>query len=818
MNTFLQDLRYGARMLAKSPGFTAITVLILALGIGANTAIFSVVNAVLLRPLAFNQADRLVAISGMDTRLNAKSHENRFSVSYPDFEDWRAQNQVFEKMAVYESNNFTFTNGREAVHVQGAVVSADLFPLLRAQPALGRIFLTKEDEPGNRVALLSHAIWQSRFGGDPSVLGRTVTLDAHDYEIVGVMPPAFQFPVQNEPVEIWTTIAIERNTEGGQPVTAQRGNHFLQAVARLKPGVSIEQAQANLDTISAALTKAHPDSNAHSGVAATPLLNDIVGNVQPALLILFGAAVCVLLVACVNVANLLIARSMKREREISIRAALGAGRGRIVRQLLTESVLLATLGGIAGMLLAIWGVESLASLLPANFPRINQLAPDGRVLGFTIAVSILIGCLAGIMPAWRASQPNLSASLNDAGRGSTEGARSLSLRSALVVVEIVLALVLLTAGGLLVQSFLRLQQVKPGFDPHNILTAKLLLPDAAYPKPIQAAAFYQKLLARVSTLPGVRSASGVWPMPLSGSEITLDFQIEERPVPEGQRPQTHFCVVALDYFRTMRIPLLKGRDFIPRDDTNSAAVAIVTESFAREFFPGQDVIGKRITPAGSVDPNPAPVREIVGVVADMKFLGLRSAAKPEVYVPHPQFAIGGLSVIARTENDPMTLLPALRSAVGEFDKDVPVYNPKTMEQYLASSVAQPRLNAMLVGLFSAVALVLSAAGIYGVMSYSVTQRTQEIGIRLALGAQRRDVLRLIVGQGVKLIAIGVIVGLIVAFLATRLLAGLLYGVETTDLPTITGVALLLALVAVLACWLPARRASALDPMIALREG
>ena len=561
--------------------------LILALGIGANTAIFSVVNAVLLRPLAFNQADQLVAINGTDTRLNTKSRENRFSVSYPDFEDWRAQNQVFEKMAVYESSNFTFTNGREAVHVQGAVVSADLFPLLRAQPALGRTFLAKEDEPGNRVVLLSHALWQRRFGGDPGVLGQTIALDGHSYEIVGVMPPAFQFPVQNDPVDIWTTIAVERNTEGGEPVTAQRSNHFLQAIARLKSGVSIEQAQANLDTIAAGLTAAHPDSNAHSGVAATPLLNDIVGNIQPALLTLFGAAGCVLLVACVNVANLLIARSMKREREISIRAALGAGRGRIVRQLLTESILLAALGGIAGLLLAVWGVESLAALLPTNFPRVNQLAPDGRVLGFTIAVSILIGCLAGIMPAWRASQPNLSASLNDAGRGSTEGARGLNLRSALVVVEIVLALVLLTAGGLLVQSFLRLQQVKPGFDPHNLLTARVILPDAAYPKPIQAAAFYRKLLERVSTLPGVSSASGAMPMPLSGGEIVLDFQIEERPAPQGQSPQTHFCIVALDYFHTMRIPLLKGRDFTARDDTNAPAVAIVTESFAREFFPGR---------------------------------------------------------------------------------------------------------------------------------------------------------------------------------------------------------------------------------------
>jgi putative ABC transport system permease protein len=818
MNTFLQDLRYGVRMLAKSPGFTAITVLILALGIGANTAIFSVVNAVLLRPLAFDQADQLVAINGTNTRLNTKSRENRFSVSYPDFEDWRAQNQVFDKMAVYESSNFTFTNGREATHVLGAVVSADLFPLLRARPALGRTFLAKEDEPGNRVVLLSHALWQRSFGGDPTVLGRTIKLDAHDYEVVGVMPPAFQFPVQNDPVDIWTTIGVERNTEGGEPATAQRSNHFLQAIARLKPGVSLEQAQANLDTIAAALTRAHPDSNAHSGVAATPLLNDLVDNVQPALLILFGAAGCVLLVACLNVANLLIARSMTREREISIRAALGAGRGRIVRQLLTESVVLAAIGGGAGLLLAIWGVESLASFLPANFPRVTQLAPDGRVLAFAFAVSILIGCLAGIMPAWRASQPNLSMSLNDAGRGSTEGTRGLNLRSALVVVEIVLALVLLTAGGLLVQSFLRLQQVKPGFDPHNLLTARVLLPDAAYPKPIQAAAFYQKLLARVSTLPGVRSASAAMPMPLSGNEIVLDFQIEERPVPQGQSPQTHFCIVALDYFRTMRIPLLKGRDFTERDDTNAPAVAIVTESFAREFFPGQNAIGKRITPAGSPDPNPPPVREIVGIVADMKFRGLRSPATPEVYVPHAQFAIGRLGVIARTENEPLSLLPALRSAVAEFDKDVPVYNPKTMEQYLASSVAQPRLNAMLVGLFSAVALVLSAAGIYGVMSYSVTQRTQEIGIRLALGAQRHDVLRLIVGQGVKLIALGVAVGLIAAFLATRLLAGLLYGVETTDLPTMTGVALLLALVAALACWLPARRASALDPMIALREG
>jgi putative ABC transport system permease protein len=810
-------LRYAFRMLLKQPAFTAIAVFTLALGIGANTAIFSVVNAVLLRPLPFEQPEQLVRLGSCDTRLgNTKDID---SLSYPNFEDWRAQNKVFSHIAVYAANSLTLTTGREALHVQAVAASADLFALLGVQPRLGRTFLAREDEAGTRVAILSHDFWQRRFGGDPSVLDRPIILDGASYQVVGVMPPGFQYPIQETPTELWTSIApFRQQQEGEKAMTEQRGNEFLNGIARLKPGVTLAQAQSAVDTIAAGLAREYPDSDAHSGGVVISLLSAVVGPVRPALLMLLATAGCVLLVACVNVANLLVARSIVRQKEISIRAALGAGRRDIILQLLTESALLGIFGGLVGLLIAVWGIDSLAFLLPSNLPRASQISPDARVLAFTICISLGVGCLAGLMPAWRASHPNLVSALNESGRGSSESGHGLRVRGVLVVIEIMLALVLLCGAGLLGQSFLRLREVNPGFDPHGVMSVRIALPDAGYAKPAQAADFYKRLIERVSALPGVTSASSSWWLPLSGSEIAFDVQDEEHPLPESQRPSSQANVVTPEYFKTLHIPLLRGRSFTERDTAAAPLVVVVTESFARKFFPGQDPIGKRITPGGTVGPGKPPVREVVGVVGDAKFITLKADPKPLVYMPLQQFGVQGMSLLVRTSNDPAAILPALRASISELDPNVPLYRPRSLDDYLQLSVAQPRFNALLVGLFSTVALLLAAAGIFGVMSYSVTQRTQEIGIRLALGAQRFDVLRLIVGQGMRLVAIGLASGLLATFALTRLLGGLIYGIGATDLATLVGVSIILGLVAFLACWLPARRASGIDPMVALREG
>jgi putative ABC transport system permease protein len=543
----------------------------------------------------------------------------------------------------------------------------------------------------------------------------------------------------------------------------------------------------------------------------------MIGGTRSALFMLCAMSGCVLLVACINVANLLLARSLSRNKEISIRAALGAGRWHIIKQLLSESILLGALGGFVGLLIAIWSIDSLKSLLPASIPRIDEVSPDVRVLGFTALVSLGIGIFAGLLPAWRASHTNLAGSLNESSRGSSEGARGHRIRSALVVVEIVLALVLLASAGLLAESFVRLQNVRPGFDPVNVMTARVALPDANYRKPQQTAEFYKKLVARVSTLPGVNAAAAAWWVPLSGSEITFNFDVEERPLPKGQQPLAQVNAVTADYFNTMRVPLLRGRAFTDRDDKTAPLVAIVSESFAKKFFPAEDPIGKRITPNGSVDPGDPPVREIVGVVADMHLISLRLSPKPQIYLPEQQFAIQGMSIFVRTQIDPQSLTAALRQAVSEIDKDIPIYRPRLLSDYRSQSIAQPRLNATLVGLFAAIALLLAAAGIFGVMSYSVTQRTQEIGIRLALGAQRRDVLGLIIGQGMRLVALGLGFGFVGVLASSRLLQSLLFGVDATNLPVMFGVGIVLAGVAFVACWLPALRASQVDPVTALRN-
>ena len=814
----MRDFRNSLRTLLKQPLFSGIVILTFALGIGANTAVFSVINAVMLRPLPFRAPNDLVSIALYDMKEGIEPPTDSSAVSYPDFVDWRAQNHVFESMAVYVNRSLTLTDGAAATHLQGEAVSAALFPLLGVQPIIGRAFLADEDEPGHRVAMLSYGLWQRQFGGDTGVVGKSITLGGEKFQVVGVMPARFSFPIGDFPPEIWTTLSILRATrDGSRPMTEERGNDFLKCIARLKPNMPIQQAQANMDTITAALRKQYPDSDANLGMKLWPLITAMVADAHPALVMLCAMAGCVLLVGCVNVANLLLARSLSRQRELSIRAALGAGRWQIVKQLLIESALLGAGGGLAGLLFATWGLDALKALLPPRIPRINEISPDIHVLVFTAFVSLLVGALAGLLPAWRASHPNLANSLNDTSRGSSESARGRRTRAVFVVVEIVLALVLLASGALLGESFLRLQQVRPGFDSASITTARVALPESTYPKPAQAAEFVRKLLANVTTLPGVNSAAAAWLIPLSGSEITFNFDVQERPLPKSEQPIAQVNVVTHDYFKTLRANVVRGRDFTPRDDASAPRVAIVSEGFVKQFFPGEDPIGKRITPNGSAEPGDPPVREIVGVVNDIHLISLRDAPKPQIYVPHEQFAIQSVMILVRSHDDPRFVGAALRDAVNEIDKDVPVYRVRPLSDYVSQSVAQPRLNALLVGLFALIALLLAAAGVFGVMSYSVTQRTQEIGIRFALGAQRGDVMRLIVSQGMRLVVIGVAFGFAGIFALTRLLQSLLFGIGATDLTTMLGVTIILGLIAFVACWLPAMRASQVDPIIALRN-
>src|SRR5882724_1407269 len=814
----MQNLRYALRVLGKQPLFTAIVVLTFALGIGANTAVFSVLNAVLLRPLPFHEPQNLVALGEYDTREKADPGTEIDSISYLDYVDFRDQSQVFDRVAVYTNQSVsTLTDGTEATHVQGESVSANLFALLGVQPMLGRTFLPNEDEPGNHVVILSHQLWQRRFGADRGIIGKTVTLDGKQFQVIGVMPPRFTFPISAISPELWIPMSILRQTQdGSQPMTEQRDNDFFFCIARLKPGVSIQQAQANIDTVTANWRRQYPDTKLFVGAKVVPEISAMIGSTHSALLMLCAMAGCVLLVACVNVANLLLARSLSRNREISIRAALGAGRWNIIRQLLTESILLGAFGGVAGLVIAIWGIDSLKAFLP-RIPRIEEISLDPRVLAFTALVSLGVGIFAGLLPAWRASHPNLAGSLNENSRGSTEGAAAGRTRAALVVVEIVLALVLLASAGLLVESFLRLQKVPSGFNSSNVTTARVALPETNYGKPEQAGEFYKKLLDRLSTFPGVQSVAAAWWIPLSGSEISFNFNTEEHPVAAGQQPVAQVNVVTPDYFQTVRVPIRQGRAFTDRDNRNAPPVAIVSEGFAKQYFPGEDPIGKRIVPNGSVDPGKPPVREIVGVVADMHLISLRIPPKPQIYVPHQQFAISTMSIFVRSQMSQSSLMTTLRGAIDEIDKNVPVFRVRTLPDYFSQSIAQPRLNAMLVGLFALIALLLAAAGIFGVMSYSVTQRTQEIGIRLALGAQRYDVLRLVVLQGMRFVGAGIVLGLIGAFICTRLLQSLLFGIGATDLRTMFAVTVILTAVAFIACLLPARRATLVDPVQALRS-
>jgi putative ABC transport system permease protein len=812
MNPLLQDIRFGLRMLLKSPSVSIVATIALALGIGANTAIFSVVNAVLLRPLPFPDSESLVAVfeTNLERGLQRGSH------SYPNFMDIHAQNTVFEHMSSYHGGDFIMTGRGEPARLQGSVVTADLFPLLGIQPILGRTFLPDEDKPTQtgRVVILSHALFQQRFGGDPSIINQRITLDGVSFTVIGVMPASFEFPIQNDPVELWTTIAGDAS--GSEPVTTQRGAHFLQVIARLKSGVTKEQAQAELTTIASRLEQQYPDTNTRRTLRIEPALTALVGDVRPALLILLGAVACVLLIACANVANLLLARATSRHKEMAIRSALGASRVRVIRQLLTESVLLSLLGGGIGLLLAVWWSDLLVALGKDDIPRAVHVGMDWRVLGFTLGVSLLTGLIFGLAPAFHSSKTELVESLKEGGRGTSEGGRRNRVRNVLVVVELAIAVILLVGAGLLMQSLWRLQKVNSGLQPENVLTFNVVLPEVKYNSDKQAQ-FFIDLKQRLESTPGVQSASAILPLPLSGDRFSISFEIEGRPLPPKDHPSADFFAAGVGYFKTMGIPILKGRDFEDRDKHGSTPVIIITDAFARQYFPNEDPIGKRIKPGiGTYEDEDNPMREVIGVVGDIRNRSLNTEPKPAYYVPQTQVPFSQLVAVVKTTGEPHSLVSAATKVVAAMDQDIPLFGVKSMPEYLSSSVAAPRFSTTLLAIFAAVALVLTIVGLYGVMSYSVAQRTNEIGIRLALGAQSRDVLLMIVKQGGMLILLGLAIGLVGAFALTRLIASLLFGVTAKDPITFGAVAVLLAIVALLACYVPALRATKVDPMDALR--
>ena len=816
----LNDIQYGLRQLIKNPAFTLIAALTLALGIGANTAIFSVVNALLLKPLPFPNPQELTAF-GM-TSKRVKDQTDLGSLSYPDFFDFRAQNRTLSSMAVFRVRPSAVTNAEGAASVLGVKASAEFFDVLEVKPIMGHTF-TQADEkagggPGGFKIIISNDFWKKQFGGEANVLGRTIELDRRKFTVIGVMPAGFQFPIQADPIDFYVTIAEDAaNPDGNKPATEERGSHSLDAIARLKPGVTIEQAQADLATIAANLEKQHPDTNSYFGVAFRPLREELIGDVRPALYVLFGAVLCVLLIANANVANLLLARASVRGKEIALRAAVGASRARIIRQLLTESLLLAGLGGLFGLLIAQWGTEALIRTVPQNIPRISNIQLDAAVLVFTLVVSLATGVIFGLVPAWHASNVDLNAALKTGTRTGTGGEHKHRLRNALVMAEVALALILLVCAGLLIQSFARLGRVSPGVQTERLLTARIQLPSVAYPKNENIIAFFDQFLPRIRALPGVESASTIVPLPLSGSNMVTSFDMEEHPLPDGQQNGAPVRIVATDYFKTMGIPVRRGRVFNEHDQMNSAPVVIVNERFANKFFAGQNVIGKRVKPGFSADDKGEKMREIVGVVGNVKHLSLKNDDSPEMYLPRTQIPFDIVSLVVRTRvSDPTALTSAIRKELAAMDSSIPLTSVRVFDEYISRALARPRFNALLLSIFAGTALLLTAIGIYGVLAYSVAQRTNEIGIRMALGAAQSNIFRLVVGQAMTLVAISLTIGLIGAIGATRLLTSLLFGVGAWDPITFASIVVLISFVAFLAAWLPARRASRVDPVIALR--
>ena len=819
MNTLWQDIRYGGRMLLKNPGITIIVIIALALGIGANTAIFSVVNAVLLRPLPYQESDRLVF-------LNEKSPVlDEMSISYPNFTDWRAHNQTFEKMAVYNRASYNLTGAGEAERIITGQVSADLFSVVRVNALHGRVFTNDEDKPGGTpVVVLSYGLWQRRFGGQTSILNQPITLNGKSYTVIGVMPESYAYPSR---VEMWVPVGQLSD----QPTWQSRGNHpGLYGVARLKPGTTFEQAEADMNNIAANLEKQYPDTNAGNRVRMRPLLEIFVTDIRRALWVIFGAVGFVLLIACANIANLLLARATARKKEMAIRTAVGASRWRIARQLLTESILLSLIGGTLGLVLARWGVDLILYVSPNAIPRSREIGLDWTVLAFTVGVSFLTGILFGLIPAIQAGEVDVHETLKESGR-SMSGRQW--LRSSLVVVEVATTLVLLIGAGLMVRSFYLLQKVNPGFSHEHLNSFSISLPQKKYATNETRSAFYNHLLENIRALPGVESVAAASGLPLGNNGWQTGFVIDgQPPPPRDQTPLMEACLVTPDYFRAMNIPVLRGRVFNDSDDRSHLAgrdlsklnedqrmmaganKIVIDEEFAKRYWPNEDPIGKRVNIGTAAD---APKLEIIGVVGRVKMESLnQNSDRVQGYFAFNQLPESGMTVVIKGASDPNQLISSIRGAVKAIDPDQPIYNPRTMDEIRAESVAPERLNLTLLSLFAGIALVLAIVGIYGVMSYSVTQRTHEIGIRMAIGARPLDVFKMILSHGMKLALIGVALGLVGAFALTRLMATMLFGVEPTDATTFAGISILLIAVALLACYLPGRRATKVEPTISLR--
>jgi predicted permease len=800
MGTLLQDLRFSLRTMLKSPILTLASLIALALGIGANCAIFSVVNAALLRSLPYKEPERVLRISV--TQPEKGVYQLPFAL--PNYIDLKERAQSFAEIAAYRGWQYTITGAGEPVTVIGERITANLFPTLGVQPAMGRFFLPEEDAPGNESAvILSYGLWQSRFGGDRNIINRDITINDAPRTVVGVMPQDFYFSTRI--VELWVPFSAAK-----QELNRALGN--TNVMARLKPGVNLRQAQAEVDTLAGQLEQQYPENNKDKGMRVVPLQEDLVGNIRPALLMLLGAVAFVLLIACGNVANLQLTRAMARQRDIAIRMAIGASRGRLVRQLLTESITLSLMGGLLALLLAYFGLKSLVSLTTDRMPRVNEAAIDVNVFVYTLLLAVSVGVLFGLVPALQASKPDLGNLIKEGG-ASMMGPSRRHIRNILVIAEVSLAIILMVGAGLMIKSFTRLQQVEVGFDPKNILTMGVFLSPTRYKEPEKQAAFYQQVLQHIEATPGVKSAGANIGLPFSGAGIFISFAVVGRPENPEAQLAANYRAISPNYFKTMGIPLLRGREFEERDSGQAAGVAVVNESFAERYFPGENPLGKFIDIGDGFE----TPRQIVGVVGDAKSKNLTTAAAPEMYVVNQQRPWQWTSFAIRTNSDPHNLASAIRRAVWSVDKDVPVNDIKTMEEMIGQTVAEPRFYTIMLTIFAGVALVLATVGVYGVVSYSVSQRTHEIGIRMALGAPQRTIINMVLRQSMMLAMIGVVGGVAGAFLLTRVLSSLLYTVSTTDPLTFVLIPVALAIVVLIASYVPARRASRVDPLIALRS-
>jgi len=801
METLFKDIRYGIRNLLKRPGFAAVAVITLALGIGANSAMFSVVNAVLLRPLSYPESDRIVLLEG----VNPSQGITDSNMSIPDFADWQKQNQVFEQIAGFVTGGSLLTSGDETERVRGTGVTADFFPLFRTNALKGRTLQADDSQKGREsVVVLSYGLWQRRLGADQNIVGSKVILRGKSATVVGVMPPGFDYPAQSE---LWVPFPVDAAEE-------RRDNRYVEVITRLKQGVTLSQAQAQMDTINQRLAQTYVETNSGWNVRLIKLQERLVGAMRLSLLVLLGAVAFVLLIACANVANLLLARATARQKEIAVRTALGASRWRVIRQLLTESVLLSFAGGAVGLLLSVWLTKLFIAVSPPNTPRFDEIKPDARVFAFTLALTVITGLVFGLAPALQGSRIDLNVGLKEGGRSGSGGAQNTRLRSVMMVSEIALSFMLLVGAGLLIKSFMRLREISPGFNSDNVLTMRVSLLPAKYAEGEPRVQLLRQAVGRLKAIPGVQSAGAVLSLPLGGDTFNVGRALirEGHPATPAESSNAAYLVVTPDYFRTLQIPIIRGRAFTDQDTVQNPKVVIVNETMARQLWLGESAIGKHFT----IWRDEKFPREIVGVVGDTK-PSLDAEAGPQMYVPYAQDSgWGGVSLVLRTNGEPTAMTAAVRNEIRALDKGIPVFNVKTMNDVLLTSVGPRRTPMLLLSAFAGVALLLAMIGIYGVTAYYVTQRTQEIGIRMALGAQMSDVMKLVLRGGMALALIGIGVGLAGAFALTRLMTSLLFAVEPTDGVTFASVSLCLLVTASIACYLPARRATKVDPLVALR--